>query len=582
MRRTHNQSRGFLLVIAAFIMVIISVLTAVYLSTIVGEKTSVDSERVVLQTLNFAEGGANKVFAQLRSAVMTSVANFDAATKTQQESKLATYTSTLPKSLQVFNTTGVTVNATCAVVKLDSTALSEFHSSLNGLVNATAVITPAENVTEINDVYYFKNYTCTVSSDAVINYGNRAVQKRVTFAPVKFTMTARQANFAKYALFTFRHQTSSGTTVWFTGDTNFYGPVHTNERFSFANNPSAHFTNEVSQTNSTARFYNNGNSILVNASYNGVRDVPVFDAGFTRSQDPIPLPSSVTQTEMRSAALGTMSAPSSAGVYVPYTTSSGVNTLSGGIYIYGNPSGTSTSDNPGIAMAVNGSTNNSVYTITQRIGWTDHTTVVTVNYNHSPVDTTVTRDGVSTTYVGKPDGSTHEGIVIYSNDEIKSLSGTVERNTDVTVAGEKDVVITGNVLYQDYSTSPTLNATGYTNMLGIMSWGGNIRVGSTAPDDVSIHAVVMAPAGVFTVDNYDSGSSRGTATLLGGVISYYYGAFGTFSGTSGMRTGYGRNFIYDARVLAGQTPPYFPYMDKFSFDDVPFFSWRPVWKEEES
>jgi hypothetical protein len=92
----------------------------------------------------------------------------------------------------------------------------------------------------------------------------------------------------------------------------------------------------------------------------------------------------------------------------------------------------------------------------------------------------------------------------------------------------------------------------------------------------------MVPHGVFTVDNYDSGSSRGTATLLGGVISDYYGAFGTFSGTSGMRTGYGRNFIYDARVLEGHAPPYFPYLDKYAFDQIPALSQRPVWKEEGS
>jgi len=106
-----------------------------------------------------------------------------------------------------------------------------------------------------------------------------------------------------------------------------------------------------------------------------------------------------------------------------------------------------------------------------------------------------------------------------------------------------------------------------------------VRIGTTAPDDINVHAVVMAPNGVFTVDNYDSGASRGTAILLGGVISGWYGAFGTFSGTSGMRTGYGRNFVYDNRVLQGMAPPYFPYMDKFTIDNPAGLSRRPLWRE---
>jgi hypothetical protein len=567
MRRQNSADKGFLLVIAALFMVVVAVLTAVYLSTIVGEKGSVDSERVVLQALNFAEGGANKVFAQLRSSVQTSLTGFDGLSKTQQGAKLSAYTA---NSLMVFNTTGVVVNATCALVSLNATAGDEFYSSMNGALNATATILPAENVTIVGDVYYFNNYTCSISSDARINPGSREIRKRIAFAPVKFNLTARRANFAKYALFTFHHRTPAGTTVWFTSDTNFCGPVHTNERLSFANNPSASFTNEVTQSQSTARFYNNGNSILLDDEHNGVRDVPAFTAGFERSQDTIPLPASVTQTELRAAALGGMTAPgvSSPGVYVPYTTVGADKVLTGGIYINGN-SGQS-SDNATVVMTVSGV--NPVYTITQ-------SGVITVNTTAGT--TTVAAGGVPTTYLGKPDGATHEGIIIYSNDDIKSFSGTVQKDTEVTLSGERDIIITNDVLYEAYATSPTLNAEAYDNMLGILSWGGNVRIGTGAPDDVDIHAVVMAPHGVFTVDNYDDGTSRGTATLLGGVITDFYGAFGTFSSTSGMRTGYGRNFVYDSRVLAGKTPPYFPYMDKYAFDEIPTFSQRPVWKEEE-
>ncbi|HSB77203.1 MAG TPA: hypothetical protein VLM91_00340, partial [Candidatus Methylomirabilis sp.] len=73
----------------------------------------------------------------------------------------------------------------------------------------------------------------------------------------------------------------------------------------------------------------------------------------------------------------------------------------------------------------------------------------------------------------------------------------------------------------------------------------------------TVHATVMTPNGEFRVDNYNSGPTRGTATILGGVIENTYGAFGTFSGNT-PNTGYGRNFIYDTRMGRGMAPPFFP------------------------
>ena len=72
----------------------------------------------------------------------------------------------------------------------------------------------------------------------------------------------------------------------------------------------------------------------------------------------------------------------------------------------------------------------------------------------------------------------------------------------------------------------------------------------------------MAPHGVFTVDNYRSRSPSGNVNLLGGVITDKYGPFGTFSGTT-QRSGYGRNFIYDTRMLGAMSPPYFPTATDF-------------------
>ena len=112
------------------------------------------------------------------------------------------------------------------------------------------------------------------------------------------------------------------------------------------------------------------------------------------------------------------------------------------------------------------------------------------------------------------------------------------------------------------------SAAGKKNLLGLISWGGNVRIGTSAPNDVNAHGIVMARGtqGVFTVDNYNSTSvgPRGTATLLGGAITQFYGAFGLFNSSTGQQiAGYGRNFTYDDRTAMGKSPPYFPTMKTF-------------------
>jgi hypothetical protein len=98
-----------------------------------------------------------------------------------------------------------------------------------------------------------------------------------------------------------------------------------------------------------------------------------------------------------------------------------------------------------------------------------------------------------------------------------------------------------------------------TNVLGVYTPDGDILIGTSAPDDVVIHSTLMTSdgQGVVQVMDYDEGDPRGTATILGGVISSYYGAFGTFN-SHGHVSGYSRNFVYDGRLSGGIAPPYFP------------------------
>jgi hypothetical protein len=81
------------------------------------------------------------------------------------------------------------------------------------------------------------------------------------------------------------------------------------------------------------------------------------------------------------------------------------------------------------------------------------------------------------------------------------------------------------------------------------------------------------------VQNYNSGSPRGSVNLIGGLIEEYYGAFGTFNPDGSAATGYGRNFRYDRRMGRGFAPPFFPTTNLFVIAPANLAGARPVWRE---
>ena len=556
---TVANNRAVLLLIVILIMTVISVLTGVYLTSLVTEKRSVDDERFVDQAVDLAESGANHAVSEIRFRLINATPiNVRLKTRASDFNSYVTGNDSLGFLRDFCYGSGETQFASTPGVSgemsVNVTALSLIGNVEGNYTNATIRVRAdgAPKGDLVNEQFWF-NYTYSVESNGKITRYATPIQKQVVYSPKPISVFVHRDNFAKYALFTVHHKTEDNTAVWFTNNTNFAGPVHTNERFCFANNPSAHFTENATQHNQTTYFYNNSNSVLLDNDHNGVKDVPTFDMGFKRGDDEIIMNASITQSQMKSQALGTM-ADSGNGIFVANNGSA----CTGGIYIRGSSS--QSSDDAYINMTVDGSSHQ-VYTVNQG----GNNTTITINYPSN--QTTVVNSTGTHVYTGVPDGTSHEGVIVYVNDTVKSFFGTVSNEVNATVAAEKDLVLTGNVTYSNYTASP-LSAEGANNLLGIISWGGDIRIGSGAPNNVTVHGIIMAPQGVFTVDNYDSGHDRGTATLLGGVISNYYGAFGTFGGNGG-NTGYGRNFLYDGRMLDGTAPPYFPYMSYFTADVKP-------------
>ncbi len=371
-----------------------------------------------------------------------------------------------------------------------------------------------------------------------------------------FTVRVQKDNFAKYALFTNTQTLPSGTYVWFTNRTNFAGTIHTNARFNFALNPSGTFDGLAAQHDQDARFYNNGWPVSLDAERNGNTDVPTFNAGFHRNVNTVTLTTPTQQQDMVNQAQGGQSFPQN-GIYVPNSGGS----LTGGIYVRGDSA---------IDISVDNN-NNAVYAVTQGA------TTKTITIDRAGQQTTIVNSagGPAETYAGIPDGMDDAGTLLYVDGSITGLKGTVQTNTELTVASSNDIVVTNHLRYTNYTPAVgnpgeagymPPNADNTTNLLGLVSWNGNVRVGTSAPNDVNIHGTVLAKNGILQVDDYnDTGRGpRGTATLLGGVITNNYGAFGLFSGATGQQlSGYGRNFAYDERMQIGNAPPYFPTLDTF-------------------
>jgi len=557
----YKSEKGVALIITSLAILVVLGVSATFFARSVSEKRVVDVEKFTMQADFLAESGANHGLVELQKRIKVDLPPNISPIRNSSTIRNY-YTGNDPLGfLQVYalesGSSQFRVEGGRATLALSALSLD---SDIDGTYQTNIIVTPNGNPTNPASDKFVFYYNYEVVGSGTSSAISPNINKTVTFYG-NFVVTAQRKNFAKYALFTNNHRAPRGTTVWFTDRTNFEGPVHTNDRLSFANNPSGHFTDEVTQHLTKARFYNNGRNRLLNDDHNGVIDVPIFDDSFTRGESLLNLESAVTSNDLRTEALGTMTEPGTSGIYVPNDGAS----VTGGVYIRG------TADD--VQLTTDASNN-------QKIVIQQGSTTKNVIVDYSADTTTVETVGGSTeVYSGIPDGVGDEGIIVYSKDDIYSFHGTVQADASITVSCERDIVISDNVRYQNYDTSPSLNADSYNNMLGILAWGGDVRIGSSAPDNVEIHGIVMAPHGIFTVDNYRSGSPRGTATLLGGVITDFYGPFGTFRGTT-QRSGFGRNFVYDPRVLAGQTPPYFPYMRNFEAQDDGGLDDRPRWKRD--
>ncbi|MFA5060372.1 MAG: DUF4900 domain-containing protein [Candidatus Omnitrophota bacterium] len=546
-----KNTKGTVLIVSLMAVTVLLILGAMFIVRAISEKAASDRERMLTQAFYLADGGSqvgiNQMDVLINTNLMATVNNTNPQVIANDAAGYVASGDGLGFLIQYARDGG-------AAQFILNGAQARYTGSViaagSGTYQHSIIVTEKGNPIAVTPEQWDFPYYYRIETTGTVG----GVVRKIALTG-DFTVRVQRDNFARFALFTDHHSLPSGGTVWFTSRTNFSGPLHTNERYSFAFNPSGTFDGMVTQHHNSARFHNGGSSILSDADQNASIDVPVFNSDYERGVSEVNLESSVQQQDLIDQARGTDTTPGN-GIFVANNGSN----LIGGIFVRGDCN---------VNMSVNGS-GNAVYTITQ--GATTKIVTVDISGNQTTVQTVA---GPIQTFSGLPDGVDDVGTILYVDGAISSLGGTVQRDTKLTVASQNDVILTNHVMYEDYTPAVgTPGTPGYVaphaddtnNMLGIVSWGGDVRIGTVAPDDINIHGSVMARNGVLTVDNYDDTAvgSRGVTTLLGGSITQFYGAFGQFNSVTEQQiSGYGRNFVYDNRMSLGAAPPYFPSMRTF-------------------
>ncbi len=515
-----RNERGIALVAALLVVMLVTVVAATFMLVTSGERSVSSNVQISRASLLAADAGV-RVAQQV-------LAN-------QAKAKLDNFT---------LNWTGTGPVITAPATMFTSSPITVTGS--NPQFTATATIAFTDSTLAPTAQTYNFHYTIT-STGTFGAQGQRQVQSSGILR-----VSAERGTFADYLAWSQIHRTPDNQDVWFTSSSQFDGRVHTNDELRFAFNPL--FQDQTSSVNAKSWFFNNGSPIEKSGNSNGVMDVPLFYGGFKQGAVAVTLPAN--SGDQQAAALGYTPAgftptltqiDTKLGVAGPgappngiYAVSSG-GAMTGGLYVQGSLDH--------FTMMADTVAHTQVYVLTQGA------TTKTITIDHT-LNATSVRDSTTHTtsqLAGVPVGA------IFVNGAIADLKGpdrvagiappAVAMNHQVLLTATGDVVINGDLTCENYP--------GATNVLGIYSSGGAVRIGATAPNDMNLDAFVMAtgPAGAFEVDGYDSGATRGALHLRGGVVQRYFGAFYTFDASGNVIHGYARDWHYDRR---GLIPPFYP------------------------
>jgi Tfp pilus assembly protein PilX len=409
-----------------------------------------------------------------------------------------------------------------------------------------------------------------------IMVGSNAVSKRklqLSMPTQTYTLTISRPSYAQYVLFRNKTNATSangGGPLYFRNAETFNGPVHTNSTPNFSGTPGPTFTDKFTSAASGP---------------NGITGT--FTVAPQYGLDAIPLPNN--ENNQVRASFGGNAADTSSVSTTELQTAWGVSTVTNGVY-YSQGNG-GTTPNTGSSwkggLYINGTVDSMTLSksgiyqvITIKQGTT--TTVFTQQSNGT---WTVT---VNSVLVKTLSATPAFNGMIYVEGSVTSLTGDGSATADIASGSQLTLSTTGDVNIKNditYTDDPTANSTA-TNVLGIYSSGGNVKLDGPMNQPLNVNASIMATKSGHGFGTVNVTSSRGTPApninLLGGVIEDQSQTVSNFttdaSGNLTVNGGYRRNYSYDPRFRLGFAPPFFPLQQQWSESVADFTQPKIIWE----
>ncbi|HUI40975.1 MAG TPA: pilus assembly PilX N-terminal domain-containing protein, partial [Terriglobia bacterium] len=405
------------------------------------------------------------------------------------------------------------------------------------------------------------------------------------------TGTPSSASFAAWGMFIDQQPICDGSYLV---PGTISGPVFTNGSWTFGTTGSYIFTDPVGSAGSQAgyQFGSCYQSTAGTYTSGGQQIKPNFQAGYTWGQTALALPANdysqkyaaidgkgtgesiatPTAAQWHTILNGAMknisgtaypTGGAASGVYLPYASVSGTNTVTGGgIYVEG------TADSVIVSPGTDASGNpTQVYTIKQGA------TTTTVTTNPTANTTTMKSGGTTQILAGVPENlnvmPNQPATMLYVNGSITALSGpgqgnpAIQNASQVTITAENDITVTGDLLYTTEPVTFTTNQipgtpadtlipsnnTGQT--LGVFTATGNINLNNKQSNgnleiDASLATISTGGSGGLV----NTGNSINTLNIVGGRIQSTIQNINTTT----------RNVFFDRRFAPGSNfaPPWFP------------------------
>lgn len=588
-----SRNQGIAMIAALGLMAIASAVMLLLFMRTMDELRHGRDDAGIVQTLLAAQGGANLGVALLRNDVEAeldeiasvlsdsvgawSFGSSDAMGQSPTAQSVATDLAQVATSLQS---------------RIDSMLCNTLDVGSNVEVTLRIYVTPNScgiglpDGVRIGDGRFVSGYRRELGGNqryalpfVMVSDGVQGEFRRRVVTQGEYQFDVGRRSFARYALFTNRHVSDQGgDRIWFTSDTLFDGPVHTNGNFNYFGRAwfgGAVSTAGVTQGNGQGAFgFTNGNGRFFNAgdldsggnSPNldtpGFTNRPEFDRGVDWRSEYIALPENAHDQHTLAGDNGILFTQHMDSLELFAANSSGNPVAAGDTAVY-----------QYVRAVVRNSSNGPSYTITYRIS-PEGRLERHISGNNWDVETE-TFNGViySERYIDRlrGPGRTNDGNPATARPALAAFS-------QLTIVPQVGARITSDLIYEEQPCTGSLHRDGNevvraqcdnlnaANVLGIFSPTGNIDIGNhssdstrRAPHNVRIQGSLLTSSGVVRVERFNQGNPRGAVSLLGGIIEQEYGAFGTFSAANAsMSSGYAREFTFDPRMGRGLTPPYFP------------------------